>query len=72
MYLLDDYPLAVKLSLFESTMAQKFFLTLSRDTPDGAVVLMAGCLLFILPMLVMYMIIQRWFIESIDRVGITG
>lgn len=72
MYLLEDYPLAVKLTLFESTMAQKFFLTLSRDTPDGAVVLMAGCLLFILPMLIMYMIVQRWFIESIDRVGITG
>ncbi len=32
----------------------------------------AACALFIAPMLVFYMIVQRWFIESIDRVGITG
>ena len=33
---------------------------------------MAACLLFILPMLVMYMILQRKFVQSIDRVGIVG
>lgn len=33
---------------------------------------MAGCLLFIIPVLIIYIIVQRWFIESIDRVGITG
>jgi len=33
---------------------------------------MAACILFIAPMLIMYMILQKWFIESIDRVGITG
>lgn len=32
----------------------------------------AGCLLFILPMLIMYLILQRKFIQSIDRVGIVG
>jgi multiple sugar transport system permease protein len=32
----------------------------------------AACILFIAPMLIVYMIVQRWFIESIDRVGITG
>lgn len=35
-------------------------------------VIKAGCLLFILPMLIMYLILQRKFIQSIDRVGIVG
>lgn len=33
---------------------------------------MAACLMFILPPLVFYLIVQHWFVESIDRVGITG
>ena len=33
---------------------------------------MAGCLMFIIPVLLVFMVVQRWFIESIDRVGITG
>ena len=33
---------------------------------------MAACLLFILPMLTMYLVLQRFFIKSIDRVGIVG
>lgn len=34
--------------------------------------LMAACLLFVLPMLIIYLIIQKKFVKSIDRVGITG
>ena len=33
---------------------------------------MAGTLLTILPLLVIYFIMQRWFVESVDRSGITG
>lgn len=33
---------------------------------------MAACLLVILPVLIMYMILQKQFIKSIDRVGIVG
>lgn len=33
---------------------------------------MAACLMYITPMLIFYMIVQRGFVESIDRVGITG
>ncbi len=72
MYLRDNFPLAVKLTSFETVMYQKYMIGISRDTPEGAGVLMAGLLLFVLPMLIFYMIIQRQFIESIDRVGITG
>lgn len=46
--------------------------TLYSGQPQQASVLMAACLLFITPMLIFYMIIQRGFVESIDRVGITG
>ena len=34
--------------------------------------IMAACLLFILPVLIMYCILQKQFIKSIDRVGIVG
>ncbi|MFC5464119.1 carbohydrate ABC transporter permease [Lederbergia graminis] len=32
----------------------------------------AGTLLSILPLALMYLIVQRWFVESIDKSGITG
>ena len=33
---------------------------------------LAATLLIILPMLLMYFVLQRWFIEGIDNAGITG
>jgi len=33
---------------------------------------MAATILIILPMLILYFILQRWFIEGIDKTGITG
>ena len=36
------------------------------------VVMFAGCLIFIAPLLLMYMIMQRYFIQSAERTGITG
>ena len=35
-------------------------------------IIMAASLLFILPMLIMYMLLQRKFVKSVDRVGIVG
>lgn len=35
-------------------------------------VIMASCVLYVLPVLIMYIIVQRRFVKSIDRVGITG
>ena len=35
-------------------------------------IIMAGTILTILPMLVVYFVLQRWFVEGIDRSGITG
>ncbi len=33
---------------------------------------MAGALLFVLPMLIMYIILQRYFVQSVERTGIVG
>ena len=49
----------------------------AQTEASGAVTLnesisMAGTMLSILPILLMYFVLQRYFVESIDRVGITG
>ena len=72
MYLNNNFTLSVRLSMFVETMYQKYMLQLHKFTPEGATILMAGCVLFVVPMLIVYMILQKQFIESIDRVGITG
>lgn len=72
MYLSNSFPLARQISRLPETLGSKYHIILSARDPQGIGYLMAGCVLFIVPMLVMYMIMQRWFIESIDRVGITG
>lgn len=59
---------------------QKFatnFNSYAQTESGGAVTLnesisMAGTMLSILPILLMYFVLQRYFVESIDRVGITG
>jgi len=42
------------------------------DPFEVAARLQAGCLLLILPMLIMYAFLQRYFTESIERTGIVG
>ncbi len=72
MYFTKDYPLAVQLANLPST------LTVNNPFVGGASsvmeqsVIMAGCLLYILPVLIGYLLIQNKFVKSIDRVGITG
>ena len=56
-------PLAVKLDIMKDSTAAGADTRMSK---------MAACLLFILPMLLLYMVLQRKFVQSIDRVGIVG
>lgn len=64
-----NFPLAVRLADIES------LLSVNNDFGSWVVkdgVKMAACLIYILPVLVVYLILQNKFIKSIDRVGITG
>lgn len=72
MYLTSDMPLAVMMGSVEDYIGAKWGLYGGASTPQQASIMMASCVLFVTPMLVFYMFIQRGFIESIDRVGITG
>lgn len=71
MYLNDEYPLAMQLNLLPDNLSTLGY-NLAPEKPETLAFQMAGCVLFVAPMLIVYMILQRKFIESIDRVGITG
>ena len=70
MYIKSNYPMSVHLERIATTLAGRGYYTGSN--PETVSIYMAACFVFILPMLIFYMIMQRRFIESIDRVGITG
>ena len=67
MFFNQDYPLAVALNGITGRLGQMQY---SYEKAVGPT--MAGCLLFIAPVLVMYALLQKQFIASIDRVGIVG
>ena len=65
LYFNDHYPLAVQLKQLGNS-AVGMGVTMDRG------IVMASCLLFIAPVLLIYLLLQRKFIASIDRVGIVG
>lgn len=69
-YLQTDTTLSVTIGSIDDWLGAIY--TVYGGTPQYASSIMAACLLLIAPMLVFYMIVQRGFVESIDRVGITG
>ena len=72
MYLyFDSWPLAVKLNNITTPEAMGT-LRLDSSDPMRIAIMMAGCLMFLLPILIVYLILQKKFVKSIDRVGITG
>lgn len=70
MYTNTNRTLAVVMTDIDQYMYLKLQLDSTSMVNHG--VPLAACILFILPPLVMYMILQRQFIQSIDRVGIVG
>lgn len=71
----ESWPLAVKLSEITSRSELGTIglgISFGPDHPESIAIVMAGCLLFVIPVLIMYMILQKNFVKSIDRVGITG
>ena len=67
----DGWPLAVRLNEIRSPEAMGI-LQLPENDPTRIAIMMAACLMFVLPIMVMYMFLQKKFVKSIDRVGITG
>lgn len=79
MFMANIPTVSTKLAAINSTLHQVFFL--ADPTKFGSVEvnpyrisasLQAGCLLAILPLLIMYVFMQKYFTESIERTGIVG
>jgi multiple sugar transport system permease protein len=64
--------LPVRLQDFTVMLEEMFALGGETNVPVTDGYLLAGTLLVILPMIIMYLILQRQFIESVERSGITG
>ena len=69
MYFDRNHPLAVMLADIENLLSINNQWT-SWVVKDA--VKMASCVIFILPVLIVYLLVQNKFIRSIDKVGITG
>ena len=69
-YLTDNFPIAVKIY----DIFNRFLMATSGDRDSSIVInaAMAVILMFILPMLVMFILVQKRFIKSIARSGIVG
>jgi len=71
LYVGGQVTLPLKLQAFRASYSTLF----PPGTPGAELneaILLAGNMLTILPLLVLYFIAQRYFVESIDRTGITG
>lgn len=70
---IQTLPLA--LERFSTYFSQMYPLANSNNNPMARInegIKMAGTLLTILPLIVMYIVVERQLIESVDRAGITG
>jgi len=71
LFLGAGYPnLQLKLANFVSEYTQMFSSDELLRINEG--VRLAATLLIILPMVIVYFAIQRWFVEGVDRTGVTG
>lgn len=64
--------LVIQLDNFASNYSSYAQTATNAATNLNESISMAGTMLSILPLLLMYFILQRYFVESIDRTGITG
>ena len=68
--LLDNAPLSIKMLSFESALKQIGLFI--ENGPEASTIVYAACVLFMVIPLSLYMLLQRKFVKSIDRVGIIG
>ena len=67
----EKWPVAVMLSEINTPEAMGT-LRLDGSDPLRIAIMMSGCLMFVIPILIVYLFLQKKFVKSIDRVGITG
>lgn len=67
----SHFTLAVSLGEIKNTLEGLRFIW-TAENPSTAAIIMAACTLYVLPLLIMYVCLQKRFVKSIDRVGITG
>lgn len=69
-------PLINQLSIFDSAFDSAYSSTTGGGSSNSATIndayRMAATILTILPLLIMYAVLQKQFVESVDRAGITG
>ncbi len=69
MYFTQEKSLSVALSQISSLLLN---IGISPQANIVIGITMAGCVLTVLPVLIVYLVLQKYFIQSIDRVGIVG
>ena len=72
MYMTGNYPLAVSLANLGDVLKLNNPFVGAAQSSMIYSTKMAGCLLFVTPLLIAYLCVQNKFVKSIDRVGITG
>ena len=71
-FMIDRMTLAMKMSNY-MTFAAFYDPVLNLTDREATIAAQqAGCLLMILPVLVLFIVFQRYFIESIEKTGIVG
>ena len=72
MYMTGNYPLAVSLANLGDVLKLNNPFVGAAQSSMIYSTKMAGCILFVVPLLIVYLCVQSKFVKSIDRVGITG
>ncbi len=65
----EDVVISKKISILQATIANNYKVL---DTSIQQLYLSAGILLVVLPILIIYLLLQRYFIEGVERSGIVG
>ncbi len=65
----EDVVISKKISILQATIANDYKIL---DTAIQELYLNAGIILVILPILIIYLLLQRYFIEGVERSGIVG
>ena len=64
--------LPMRLQQFVATFSRMYSDQVQQGQTSNEAIEMAGTFLIILPLLALYFLTQRWFVESISQTGITG